>query len=69
MYKLGLKKSCLVPVKGKMSAIMGKGINILGAVFLRLKGIDTSTGQSVQAAVMAHATESTDRFYISKQAM
>ena len=69
MYKLGLKKSCLVPVKGKMSAINGEGINILGAVFLRLEGTDTSTGQSVQTAVMAHATESTDRFYISRQAM
>ena len=69
MHKLGLKKSCLVPVKGKMSAINGEGINILGAVFLRLEGTDASTGQAVQTAVMAHVTESTDRFYISRQAM
>ena len=48
MYKLGLKKSCLVPVKGKMSAINGKGINILGTVFLRLEGTNTCTGQSAQ---------------------
>ena len=52
MYKLGLKKSCLIPVKGKMSAINGEGINILGAVFLRLEGTDESTGQAVQTAVM-----------------
>ena len=68
MYKLGLKKSCLVPVKGKLSAIDGEGINILGAVFLRLECIGTSTGQSVQTAFMAHV-ESTDRFYISRQAI
>ena len=45
MYKLDLKKSCFVPVKVKMSAVNGEGINILGAVFLRLEGTDTSTGQ------------------------
>ena len=68
-HKLGLKKSCLVPVKGRMSAINGEGIEILGAVFLRLEGIDESTGQIVQTAVMAHVSASTDRFYISRQAM
>ena len=69
MYKLGLKKSCLIPVKGKMSAINGEGINILGAVFLRLEGTDESTGQAVQTAVMVHVSESTEKFYISCQAM
>ena len=67
--KFGLKKSCLVPVKGRMSAINGEGINILGAVFLRLEGKDANTGQSVQTAVMAHVSESTNNFYISRQAM
>ena len=67
--KLGLKKSSLVPVTGRMSAINGEGINILGAVFLRLEGTDANTGQTVQTAVMAHVSESTDRFYISRQAM
>ena len=69
LHKFGLKKSCLVPVKGKMSAINGEGIEILGAVFLRLEGADHNTGQVVQAAVMAHVSESTDRFYISRQVM
>ena len=67
--RFGLKRSCLIPVKGKMSAINGEGIGILGAVFLRLEGIDASTGQVVQTAVMAHVSESTERFYISRQAM
>ena len=69
LHKLGLKKSSLVPVKGKMCAINGEGINILGAVFLRLEGTDASSGKAVQTAVMAHVTESTERFYISRQAM
>ena len=68
-HKLELKKSCLVPVKGRMSPINGEGIEILGAVFLHLEGIDESTGQIVQTAVMAHVSASTDRFYISRQAM
>ena len=67
--KFGLKKSSLVPVKGRMNAINGEGINILGAVFLRLEGTDAITGQTVQTAVMAHVSESTERFYISRQAM
>ena len=67
--KFGLKKSNLVPVKGRMNAINGEGINIIGAVFLRLEGTDATTGQPVQTAVMAHVSESTERFYISRQAM
>ena len=69
LHTLGLKKSSLVPVSGNMSAINGEGINILGAIFLRLEGLDNSSGQRVQTAVMAHVTESTDRFFISQQAM
>ena len=69
IHKFGLKKSSLVPVKGRMSAINGEGIEILGAVFLRLEGTDYITGQVVQTAVMAHVSESTDRFYISRQVM
>ena len=69
LHMLGLTKSCLVPVKGNMSAINGEGISILGAVFLRLEGLDNSSGQTVQTAVMAYVTESTDRFFISQQAM
>ena len=66
--RFGLKKSSLVPVKGKMSAINGEGINILGAVFIRLTGT-AADGQTVQTAVITHVTESTERFYISHQAM
>ncbi len=52
-----------------MSAINGEGIGILGAVFRHLEGIDASTEQVVQTVVMAHVSESTERFYISRQAM
>ena len=67
--QFGLKKSCLVPVKGQMSAINGEGIDILGAVFLRLEGKDANNGAIVKTAVMAHVSRATDRFFISQQAM
>ena len=51
--QFGLKKSCLVPVKGKMNAINGEGIDILGAVFLRLEGVDVNSGSTVKTAVMS----------------
>ena len=52
-----------------MTAINNEGITILGAVFLRLEGTDATTGQVVKTAVMAHVSESTERFYISRQDM
>ena len=68
-YRLGLKKKDLVPVRGKMSAINGEGIDVAGAIFLRLTGFDIKTGKTVQTAVMAYMSDSTEQFYISKQAM
>ena len=67
--KLGLKKSCLVPVKGGMCTISKEGIQILGAVFLRLKGVDNVNGQTVETAVMAYVSDCTEKFYISRQVM
>ena len=51
-----------------MNTIIEEGIKILGAVFLRVAGTDES-GRLVEAAIMAYVTESTTRFYLSKQAM
>ena len=51
-----------------MNSIIGKGIKILGAVFLRVTVTDES-GRLVEAAIMAYVTESTTRFYLSKQVM
>ncbi len=69
LYMFGLKKSDLVPVRSKLNAINGEGIVLIGAVFLRLSALDTNTGKRVSTAVMAYVTESTDCFYISRQAM
>ena len=68
-YRIGLKKKDFAPVKGKMWAVNGDDISIIGAVFLRLAGVDQTTGQRVQTAVMAQVTDTTDRFWLSKQAM
>ena len=66
---MGLRKNCLVPVKMSLKAVNGEGINILGATFLRVSGVDKDTNKKVETAVMAYVTDSTDNFYLSKQTM
>ena len=68
-HQLGFKKHDLVGVKNRLRAINQEEINILGAVFLRISGKDPVTGDNVETAVMAYVSDSTSRFYISKQAM
>ena len=52
-----------------MCTISKEGIRILGAVFLRLRGVDKCNGQTVETAVMAYVSDCTDKFYISRQVM
>ena len=40
IYRLGFNRSDLIPVKHRMSAINRDTINIIGAIFLQLSGID-----------------------------
>ena len=68
-HQLGLKKHDLVGVKNRLRAINQEEINILGAVFLRISGNDPVTGDTIETAIMAYVSDSTSRFYISKQAM
>ena len=65
----GLKRSNLVPVKGGMCTISKEDITIIGAVFLRLRGVDGNNGKSVESAVMAYVSDCTEKFYISRQVM
>ena len=67
--RLGLSTSDLVQVKQRMHAINGENIDFLGALFLRLPGTNPSTGRKATTAAMVYVTESTDLFYLSRQAM
>ena len=68
LYSWGLKPKHIIPVSQNMNSISGEGIEILGAVFLRVSGID-GNGKFVEAPIMVYVTDSTTRFYLSKQAM
>ena len=69
LQRLGLSTSSLVPVTQRMHAINGENIEFLGALFLRLSGTNATTGMKATTAVMVYVTNSTDLFYISRQAM
>ena len=64
----GFPKSCLLPVKKRMFAANNEGINILGAVFIRLSG-KTRQGRNVETAEMVYVTDSTDVFYLGRNAL
>ena len=69
VFKLcGLQDSALLPVKRRMYAANNEGINILGAIFLRLKGRDKN-GNEFETGEMVYVSDSTDRFYLSRHAM
>ena len=63
---LGLKEKDLIPVKYKLRAVNGKGIDLLGAIFLNLTGRDKKSGKRVDTRAMVYVTESTDTFYLSR---
>ena len=69
LHKLGMSRKDLVRVQGNWSAIDGNQIVVLGAVFLRLKGLDKISGGVVESAVMAVVTDSTRDFWIGQQTM
>ena len=64
----GFTDDDLIPVKRQMLAANNEGINILGAVFIRLSGKD-KLGVEIEAAEMVYVTDSTKLFYLSRHAM
>ena len=66
-YRCGFKKSDLIPVL-VMLAANREEIKIEGAILLRLSG-EGANGKSYSAPIMAYITSSTNRFYLSKQAL
>ena len=66
--KCGFTPSSLLPVKKKMYAANNEGINIMGAIFVRLSGVGPS-GKTIDTAEMVYISDSTDLFYLSRHAM
>ena len=68
-HQLGLKRHQLVPVKLSLKGVNGEGITILGAVFLRVRGMSQDKEKRITAGLRAHVTDSTSNFYMSRKTM
>jgi hypothetical protein len=67
IHRLGLQKHDLIPVTMQMHAANNKGINILGAVILRLSGKDPS-GNPVETRQIVYVTDNSNKFFMSREA-
>lgn len=67
IHKLGLTTNDLIPVNMKMHAANNQGINIIGAVILRLLGKD-SDNKLVETRQIVYVTDNSDRFFLSREA-
>ena len=65
--KIGISKQDLLPVTLRMTAANNKGINIIGALPLRLSGKSPS-GSTLSTRHLVYITDSTQRFFLSKLA-
>lgn len=64
---LHLNQSHLIPVRMKMHAANEKGINIIGALPLRISGV-SPTGSKHTTRQLVYFSDSTDKMFLSKQA-
>ena len=66
--RCGFSMNDLIPVKHTLYAANKEKIEVSGAIFLRLQGTD-SAGQTRTAAVMTYVSPSTQRFFLSREAL
>ena len=66
--QLGLGLKSLIPVTRKMHAANNEGINVLGAILVRLSGADAN-GDIIECGEMVYISDSTEKFYMSRHAM
>ena len=64
----GFNDTDLLPVRRTMRAANMGEIEISGAVFIKLTGIDSS-GKKHTAPIMAYVSPSTEKFYLSREAL
>ena len=67
-YRCGFQLSDLIPIKHTMFAANREKIDIDGAIFIRLSGTDHH-GNTHTAPVMVYVSPSTERFYLSRDAL
>ena len=67
-YRCGFTDSDLLPVTRTMVAANRNQIDIRGAVFVRLSGVD-SVGRTHTAPVMVYVSPDTEKFYLSREAL
>ena len=67
MHQLGLRHSDLIPVSMQMHAANNQGINILGAMILRLTG-QNKHGDPIETRQLTYVTDNSNKFFISKEA-
>ena len=67
IHRLGFKKSDLIPVKTKMSAVNRDVIPILGAVIQRLSG-KSGSGKVIETAQICFVTNVIEGAYLSREA-
>ncbi len=65
-YRYGFQDSDLIPVRRSMVAANCEEIDIVGTVFIRLSGTDTTTGTTYTAAVMTYVSPSTKKLYLPR---
>ena len=67
-HRVGFKDSDRHPVKRTMRAANMEEIEILGAVFIRLPGTDSSGNRQI-APIMAYHSPRTKKIYLSREAL
>ena len=69
LYKMGLQKSDLCRIRSTATSINGNNLNVIGAIVLRLSGMDPSTGKVVETAAQVRVAEGVKDLFISKNVM
>ena len=67
-FQSGFKKPDLIPVKHELFAANKEKIPVLGAILLKLSGYSPD-GNPHSAGVMVYVRPSTNRFYVSRDAL
>ena len=68
LYRLGLTKRDMIPVSMRMKAANDGDITILGAILVRVWGLD-KTGNVVETKQMCYITDGADRIFLNRDAL
>ena len=67
-YRCGFKDCDLLPVRRTMVAANSEEIKIVGAIFVRISGVD-AIGTKHTAPIIAYVSPSTQKLYLSREAL